>query len=580
MKFEIESSKKILWILLVIAILSSLAIYLIEPEKGNPNANVVVKFVDSIYDEINIFRTAAPKNEFITEYDFELSSADLNYFKIASEKSVEAEYQLDFATNYRKVKMSHNGIEQTVQMALYGDRISHIKGVKKSFKIKTDKEEFIENTRRINFILPLDRGFIGPIYASEIAKKIGLDGLEYQIALVRINGMPYGLYLVEHALDEFFLEKIKKPETVLINLSDNWIEDHPGTQSGNQNYDAGVTFNAGHITPFNLEISNLKEIDNERANEIRFKVKQLFEAVEKNDQKTLEELLDFEEISKFEAWRSILGETASFSSDNAKILYDTTTGKFSFAAKSEGNVGLIQDEKNRIDNFLTTVDNQADPLLTAIRKNNNIRHRKNELLWSLLNRSNELIEEYEILENKYKQAFVNDSTNEFRGNVTSYYIQLSKNNLKSNISKLKEQFEYNRVYINIYYLPERLTIEVIPDSAIALEFKNFKIPVKKGTNANMLIFDENQKPVDQKQVYETQGAIEISKQLNQNILHAQFGKEMEFVKTVFRYELILDSNSIIDLDSISFEIKNKVTGKKLQENEIDIFWRQEEQKTA
>jgi len=201
--------------------------YLASPLSGTPEESIIVKIVDTVADEINIFRTASPKNEFITEYDFVLSTADLRYFNEAGLKSVELGYRDESASNYRDVELTHQGKEWTVGMALRGDFVTHFIGDKKSFKIKSDRGNFIGSRRRLDFSLPYVRNYFVPIFGKYLAERLGLPSPGFEIAAVKFNGVPQGLYLVQDGIDQYFLEKNGQPGRVIVEYRDNWLEDHP-----------------------------------------------------------------------------------------------------------------------------------------------------------------------------------------------------------------------------------------------------------------------------------------------------------------------------------------------------------------
>jgi len=80
--------------------------------------------------------------------------------------------------------------------------------------------------------------------------------------------------------------------------------------------------------------------------------------------------------------------------------------------------------------------------------------------------------------------------------------------LLHNLSVLERQFEYNKLYINILREEDKTIIEVIPDGSTAIEFTDF-----------------------------TLNGVQLKQVLNQKLIQARLGEEMQPTRTVFRYEV-------------------------------------------
>ncbi|MCK5633318.1 CotH kinase family protein, partial [bacterium] len=287
----------------------------------------------NIGDEINPFMAfGIAENPNIQEYSLTLSVADLKHFKDASEESVKTGYKTEAASDYRKIELEYEGKTYDVKMALFGDRPDNYIFGKKSFKIKTEKEEYINGKRRLNFVLPENRGFAVTIFEAELAKKLGLFPPEYKMAEVNINGVSQGLFFVEEGLDQEYTERNQEPGTIILQHTDNWVEDHPIQQSnslhwkiagivppGGYDYSAGVINQTGHNTPFDLDISNFEEIDSLEEKKINYRLFELLKAVEENNQDVFEELIDIDNVSSIEALRALFGNVHNFTGDNLRL---------------------------------------------------------------------------------------------------------------------------------------------------------------------------------------------------------------------------------------------------------------------
>ncbi len=553
----------------IIALLAMITVlYTLSPESGSNQETIVVKVIDTIYDQLNPFRTSSPKNEFATEYDFELSVPDLEYFRDASADSLEAGYRTEFASNDRKVKMKHEGESYNVQMELLGDGAAHYRGNKKSFKIKADSEDLFENKKRINFILPLERDYIGLLFSGYLANKAGLFTPEYEVALVRFNGEAIGLYIVSENWDNYFLEKNQMPRTVILKRSENWLQDHIRDDSLQ-----GVVFDGGHITPFDLEISNFDEIDSEFENEIVYKIKQMLEAIESNDQSLFENIFDIEQVTKIEAYAAILGQGHDFMGDNTRFFYDTTTGKFGLVPRNEGGIEiLINEEFQGTERNISTLGDQPELTSRYILRNPVLRNKRNELIWELLQDKEEIYGYFEELEEKYLPLFLTDVTDSVRSSKTTYYVRLNKSNLKKNLEVLEKQFNYSKAYINIIETENTTKIEIIPDSTSAIKFNKFNLILNQNTKATATAFDEKGNKIAEEIIEIKNNTMQLQEIVNKNILQADLDEEMQPKVTTFKYTIeflnnVAEMNSI-EINSVEIEAQNAITGKIISEDDI------------
>jgi len=411
-------------------------LYVVSPDKGSPKESFFVKIVDTLSDNFNPFRNSEPENDFVSEYDFFLSGSDLNFFWVVSRMSVEAGYKTDYASDYKNVDLDYNGVRYRVKMALFGDGVWHYRNQKKSFKVKSYYSETFNGMKQMNFILPAERTFIGPIYTKFVAERVGLPVPSYEVALVRFNGVSQGLYIVEEAWGPSFLERVGLPGTLVVQRSENWMKDHTGYGSRN-NFESGVTYDLTHVTPFDLEISNVREIDSELNRQVLYRVREMFKVVEENDQSRIGEFFDLNRMARVLAWSAVLERSHDFCGDNLRMFYDTTTGKFWFVPRSEGGVELLPTDLNVVEDYLVSCANVKEPILRYVSENEALICERNRIILGLLEDKEALVDYHLEVEDRYKRVFMSDATNEMRSSKVKYYIERSRENLLSNLDVLE-----------------------------------------------------------------------------------------------------------------------------------------------
>jgi hypothetical protein len=531
-------------------------------------------------DELNPFRAIDfSRFEDIPHYELTLSANDASYFIEASEQSEEAGYRTEFAADWRSVVLEKSGKKYDVRMSLFGDTPSHYQYVKKSFKVKSPRDEFIDGKRRLSFIRPEERSFFMPIFGAFLAGELGLFAQKYEVAAVSINGMPQGLYLVEEGLDQHFMERNSQPGTLVLSYRDNWIEDHPvsipvgvspdALPANNPfDYSAGVTFDAVHNTPFDLEISNVKELDAENGREVMYRVGELFEAAESNDQEVFESLVDEENVAAVQAMIALFGNPHDFTGDNLRLFYDITTGEFGFVPRIESFILPIKIYRGGIDKALST-EAVPVPLLRYTLRNPELRNLRNEKIYELLQRKEHVLEGFMEVDGRYRAIMLSDVTNTKSSRIASRELDSQFSSLQGNMALLERMFEYSKAYVNVVKEGNALTVEVVPDSATALRFKEFSIGVlgEEGNVVEVKVFDGAEKLIFENKM-ETQTGMNLANTLNQNLLQAGLGEDMEPVLTRFRYEFLFEKG--FELGQVNALVENAITVKELAADDVYI----------
>lgn len=531
-------------------------------------------------DELNPFRAADFSNvDGIAEYELTLSANDAKYFMEASQQSIEAGYRTEFAADWKKIGLEKEGKKFDVKMSLFGDTPSHYQYVKKSFKIKAESDDYIDGKRRLNFVRTEERSFFLPIFGAFVAQELGLSAQEYEVASVRINGMPQGLYLVEEDLGKDFTERSGQPGKLVVSYRDNWIEDHPvsipvgidpnALPANNPfDYSAGVTYNAVHNTPFDLEVSNVKEIEEDFGGEAMYRLRQLFEAARDNDQDALESIIDVKNVASVQAMIALFGNPHDFTGDNLRLLYDTTTGKFEFVPRIESFISPLKVYRGGIDNALST-EAVPVPLLRYTLRNSELRNQRNEKLYALLQERDALLDGFKEIDGKYRPYMISDVTNTKSSRIASRELDSQFASLQGNMALIERMFSYGKAYVNVVKEGNLLTVEVIPDSATALGFKGFSVGIfgNEGGYAGVKAFDG-----EGRLVFEDEMAVnermELAPVLNRNLLQAGLGEEMEPVLTRFRYEFLFEEG--FTLGDVNALLENAITGKELPAEDVYV----------
>ncbi|OGY15690.1 MAG: hypothetical protein A2784_03240 [Candidatus Chisholmbacteria bacterium RIFCSPHIGHO2_01_FULL_48_12] len=114
---------------------------------------------------------------------------------LTDEYNISVPAQVNFAGSNYQAKFNYRG-----------DRPSHWTGNKKSLNVN-----FIDPPRRLNLIIPEERGFVDAALAKHVARKLNLMVQDDDYVTVFLNGDDLGTYYQTEEMDEQFLIRRQKP---------------------------------------------------------------------------------------------------------------------------------------------------------------------------------------------------------------------------------------------------------------------------------------------------------------------------------------------------------------------------------
>ena len=420
-------------------------------------------------------------------YEFSLSPQDIRYFyKNLLNPSRDSEWLKP--DKQRKAGLLYKGSEYKIKMKLHGDTVSHWSGAKKSFQIKLSNEQFLQGRNRFIFHIPEKRHYLLTLFASRLAQRMGLPSVQTDLVTVKTNGVFQGIYVLEEYLDNHFLERNRISNGALVQLSDNWIEDRLEAGNDPKRFFGGITFNDHHITPFDLEMANLKQVrsplkiqGSERI--VHEKARQLMEAIRDGDLQRFEDLVDTQRLGAVDAWRTVLGDTWALFGDNARWVYTFSNGKFFLVPRNQGMLTPLEYEGGSFEYRLDRIERDTIPLFRLMTRSGKIRQARDRWLWNLLNDKQSIIAEYDRLVQKYLPLLIQDSTQRLSSRELRHEILGSRGNLVENLSKLQAQFDYAKVYVGVILRGSEWLLEITPDTSLqSLEIKRLRLNFGKQTS--------------------------------------------------------------------------------------------------
>mgnify|MGYP001585040020 FL=1 len=435
-------------------------------------------------DEINIFRVK--KNLLDGElpiYSLELNPNDLMHFDNLSREAIKSGYLSPELNNWRKAKLQVNGKEYKVETRFHGDIPDHWANELKSYQIKSDKDEYINNMRRFNLIIFEDRLF-SSLIGRVVAKKFGLMDIRDDIVVLKINGVIQGVYYLQERLDENFLEYNECSTCYIIGVSDNWVDDHKYDIGPYKSADPnGIFWATGHRTAFDYEMANA-DVDTGQSNisNVLYAVSKLYDSVNNKDTGIID-YFDKNQLSSLETFRMLTGNVHSIAGDNFRMVYSATNSKFYPVPLIEVSTKLKL-ERGGIEHYLNTFGRPID-LFYLLARDDELRHLTHKKIYSFL-LDNTILEEYDQIIKRYESYALSYKTNKLNIRHLKYAFKEQKDILKYNIDIIRKNLEYSKFYVNVIQKGNKIDMEIIPDSIAEIRFKKFAINLKEAYSGEII----------------------------------------------------------------------------------------------
>ena len=507
-------------------------------------------------DEINIFRIK--KNLLdgdLPIYNLQLSSNDLEHFDNLSKISTSRGYMDSSLNSWISAKLDVDGKEFRVKVKLHGDSIIQWSDESKSYKIKSEKDEYINKMRQFNLILFEDRLLNGRI-TRILAKEFGLMDIRDDIAVLKINGVIQGLYYLQESLDYNFLEYNRCSNCEIIKITDNLIEDHPFYSGG------GISLSNSHISPFDYEVSNIDLFESELdTRKILNSVNRLFQDINENNVQGLIRHFDIDQLSSFEAMRMIIGDPKLISGDNIRLAYSSVNSKF-YPIPINENIAELKLEKGGFEHNFNKYGNDFSRLFYLLSQDDQLRYLRNKKIYQFITK-NKIFDEIEKNMDKYLPYALSYKTNNFNTRYINSQSKDVKKIIWHNMNAIKNNFEYSKSYINVVEKDNKITFEVIPDSIAEIKFNDLKVNLSDAYYGKLTFIYNNGKNITSMQSIMLENSthiIDLNKFVEDLYFSAGLDENLYPKKRTYRLEILFDSADRISIGNIDVSLRNDITG--------------------
>ncbi len=527
-------------------------------------------------DEMNPFYSEKNILTALDVYELVLSPKDLQSFYGFSKDVYGPGSNVKPGMEFRKVALRHGDKEYDVKMKLHGDGYKHWTGKKKSFQLKSNKNDYVADKSRWIFIVPEFRGYWLPVLAADLGRFMGLPAVDNKLAAVKINGVFAGVYYVESQVNPKLVESQGISNGALVEITDNWVDDRREAGGAPEQYFGGITYNDHHDTPFNLEISNLEAVEGVSPPAVYAKAQQLFDAVRDGDMRVFESLIDAENLGAADAWRTLFGDRHSFAGDNNRMVYRFTSGQFLFFPRSEGELRPLKYEGGSFEawmNFKTRIV----PLWAMMTKSGKVRAERTRWIRYFVEHPEEVLSRFDALAARYEPLLSQDATSTHSGREMRHENAKNRKILEENLRRLKAQYEYHKAYASATVNGNVVDLVLVPDTSFQplavtkLEIL-LKDTVKSGApdTVRFYRYDEAEKK------YLPEKPLSPAAQLHPLFEGAELGFAFDEVfrpKPIrYRYRLVFEGRDRVNMEGFKIGFKALMDEKELPAEDVYAVW--------
>ncbi len=416
-----------------------------------------------IYDKI--------KFETPSTIDLEFSQSDVSFINDQIEIFKKKGFIKDELNYWKNAKLKSDGKDYPIEFKFNGTSVSPLKKGHFSLRIKYKKDKRINQIREFNLIkiyFDSDEN-IPTIIFNNLAEDFNLLSPKGETKILKINGVNIGFYYLQERHSKEWFEINEITNYSILKNNDDWDKKSK----------------SAHLSDLDLNEKNIEISGNGYDDAIALgAIKNLFDAIKKNEINKILNLIDVDYFAKFLALKTLINDNHTITGDNIKYIYDFTNGKFKILFRQES--GKVNSIISSVENFNKSlfVDNSYEKSLShnlfeILISHKDFRNKKDVYLKKLLDQKEEiLIKAKKEYENSYKNLIFSD----IKLRHQKYLKKIFFENLNNNFNKVKEYLDYSKVYVSFEKLDDAVILSVTNDSfspikikKISFEDRNFEI---------------------------------------------------------------------------------------------------------
>lgn len=416
------------------------------------------------------------KKSGVDSYKILLSAKDILHFQqiVNFMDNNRSRSEAEKFNSYRKVNIEHNNITYGAKIKMHLGEPRHWRDAKKSYSVKLTGNKLINNLKKIDFIVPEDRGYFPPLLCKELSRLSDLPHPENGYCLLYINDECNGVYLMEEEFDNNpdFFEKNRVPN------------------------DFSIRPKFKDITELVLWDSNLEfwessaiDVDSPYSEEINNKIEKYLAGLRTMDFEKLKGLVDVEKIAAVTAINIFWGYSHDYIERNIRLVYSVDSGLIYYQPRAEDgaktlelksphnpNAEKIQSFEHGMNYFYKT---KFLRMFQPFLQNKKFRDKRNSYLKGFFN-SMHIEKRISELSNKSLEIFPLDPFAKYNNQIISHLIKDQESKLLANAKVIKMTLSTSSLFLKFLKSRQKLTISILPDSLAKLKINDFKIQIAPG----------------------------------------------------------------------------------------------------
>ena len=421
-------------------------------------------------DDINPLKGKSwNSNDELPKINLSLSRKDINHFdeviNLAKDLSPYAYYMPNEINQPINSKIKINDVKYRAELKIHGTNNPHFNGPKRSYSIKIRKKEdktYPFGMRRFALIIPSQSNLIG-LFTYRIASSLGMITPQNFLVRVYINGVDQGIYHLEEKLNKTLLERNGLSGFDIVRSDDSWAHQY--------------TDNHGTMFSFDYSGLNPKYVSGKSLHQLAVFKKLL----NSNDIEYIKQHINVKKFVDYDVLRYIFGDNGHMTNnDNIKFIYNTSNGRLEPFFRIENHIEKIQPNpltyspERHVNLGMFT----SNKLLSNLTKDNKYRALRNQAIYDMIKRKDEILGEFDQLMKSQLGILLNDTTNELPSRYFEYQSNRARKNLAHNLYFLEKYLNYSRVFVETIKVDhENYEIIIKPDSNAPIGSSQFNLIV-------------------------------------------------------------------------------------------------------
>ena len=408
-----------------------------------------------IYDKI--------KFENPSTIELEMSQSDVSFMNNQIEIFKKKGFIKDELNFWKNAKLKSDGNDYPIEFKFNGTSASRFTSSKKdhfSLRIKYKKNKKINQIREFNLIKIYFDGDenIPTIIFNNLAKNFGLLSPKGETKILKINGVNIGFYYLQERHSKEWFEINEITNYSILKNNDDW--DRKMTSS--------------HTSDLDLNEKNIEVSGSGYDEAIAFgAIKNLFNAIKKNETNKILNLIDVDYFAKFLAIKTLINDNATITGDNIKYIYDFTNGRFKILFRQEGGIAnpivssVVNFNKSLFENN-TYEKTLSHNLFKILISDKDFRNKKDFYLKKLLDKKEDILLN---ADKAYNNAYKNLIFSDIKLRHQKYLQKVFFENLDNNFDKIEKYLDYSKVYVSFEKFKNFVILSITNDSFAPIKIK-------------------------------------------------------------------------------------------------------------